>query len=149
MKAVIQRVTKASLSIEGNLKSEIGAGMVCYLGVGQGDNDEDLRWLVKKTAGLRIFADSEGKMNLSLLDCGFEALVVSQFTLYGNVKKGFRPSFIDAEEPESARLMYERFCRELAAAGVKKVATGVFAADMTIEQVNDGPVTILLDSKKN
>jgi len=87
-------------------------------------------------------------MNLSLIDCGFEALVVSQFTLYGNVKKGFRPSFIDAEEPEAARLMYERFCSELAAAGVKKVATGIFAADMLIEQVNNGPVTILLDSQQ-
>jgi len=148
MKAVIQRVQSACLSVEGKLVSQVGEGMVCYLGVGKGDGEDDLRWLVKKTAGLRIFADSDGKMNLSLIDCGFEALVVSQFTLYGNVKKGFRPSFIDAEEPEAARLMYERFCRELAAAGVKKVATGIFAADMLIEQVNNGPVTILLDSKQ-
>ncbi len=148
MKAVIQRVKSACLSVEGKLVSEIGDGLVCYLGVGRGDSEDDLRWLVKKTAGLRIFADAEGKMNLSLLDCGFAALVVSQFTLYGNVKKGFRPSFIDAEEPEAARLMYERFCRELANAGVKKVATGIFAADMLIEQQNNGPVTILLDSKQ-
>ncbi|PKL47281.1 MAG: D-tyrosyl-tRNA(Tyr) deacylase [Candidatus Riflebacteria bacterium HGW-Riflebacteria-2] len=148
MKAVIQRVKSACLSVEGKLVSEIGDGMVCYLGVGKGDTDDDLRWLVKKTAGLRIFPDGEGRMNLSLLDCGFEILVVSQFTLYGNVKKGFRPSFIEAEDPESARLMYERFCSELAATGLKKVATGIFAADMLIEQVNNGPVTIVLDSKQ-
>jgi len=148
MKAVIQRVKSACLSVDGKLVSQIGEGLVCYLGVGKGDSEDDLRWLVKKTAGLRIFSDAEGKMNLSLLDCGFEALIVSQFTLYGNVKKGFRPSFIDAEEPEAARQMYECFCRELAATGVKKVATGIFAADMLIEQANAGPVTILLDSKK-
>ncbi len=149
MKAVIQRVKSACLSVEGKLVSEIGAGLVCYLGVGKGDNEDDLRWLVKKTAGLRIFPDSEGKMNLSLLDCGLEALVVSQFTLFGNVKKGFRPSFIEAEEPEAARSMYEKYCSELAAAGIKKVATGIFAADMLIEQANDGPVTILLDSRQS
>ncbi len=148
MKAVIQRVKSACLSVEGKHVSQIGDGMVCYLGVGRGDTEDDLRWLVKKTAGLRIFPDADERMNLSLLDCGFEALVVSQFTLYGNVKKGFRPSFIDAEEPEAARQMYERFCSELAAAGVKKVATGIFAADMLIEQQNNGPVTILLDSKQ-
>lgn len=149
MKAVVQRVEKASLSVEGKQVSEIGEGMVCYLGVGQGDTDQDLSWLVKKIAGLRIFPDAEGKMNLSMLDCGFEALVVSQFTLYGNVKKGFRPSFISAEAPELACKMYDRFCQQLADTGVKKVAKGVFAADMLIEQTNRGPVTILIDSKQS
>ncbi|EKD83271.1 MAG: hypothetical protein ACD_39C00776G0003 [uncultured bacterium] len=148
MKAVVQRVKQAVLSVDGEQISSIGMGIICYLGVGRGDNDKDLAWLVRKVAGLRIFPDGDGKMNLSLLDCGYEALVVSQFTLYGDVKKGFRPSFVAAEDPEPARKMYERFCAELAGAGVKKVATGVFAADMLIEQVNYGPVTIVLDSRQ-
>ncbi len=148
MKAVVQRVKKASLSVDNKQISEIGEGIVCYLGVGQGDTDQDLNWLVKKIAGLRIFSDADDKMNLSMLDCGFEALVVSQFTLYGNVKKGFRPSFISAEAPEPASRMYDRFCLQLADAGVKKVAKGVFAADMLIEQSNSGPVTIVIDSKQ-
>ena len=148
MKAVVQRVRNASLSVDGRQVSTIGEGLVCYLGVGRGDTDQDLSWLTRKVAGLRIFPDSEGKMNLSLLDCGYEILVVSQFTLFGNVRKGFRPSFIEAEEPELAREMYDKFCVEIARTGLKKVARGVFAADMLIEQVNCGPVTILLDSRQ-
>ena len=148
MKAVVQRVKKASLSVEGQLISSIDTGLICYLGVGKGDNEKDLAWLVRKVAGLRIFPDAAGKMNLSLLDCGFAALVVSQFTLYGDVKKGFRPSFIDAEDPERARMLYESFCAELIKTGVARVAQGVFAADMLIEQVNYGPVTIILDSRQ-
>ncbi|EKD82933.1 MAG: hypothetical protein ACD_39C00998G0003 [uncultured bacterium] len=148
MKAVVQRVRKASLSVEGQLISSIDTGLICYLGVGKGDNEKDLAWLVRKVAGLRIFPDADGKMNLSLLDCGFAALVVSQFTLYGNVKKGFRPSFIDAEDPERARMLYESFCAGLIKTGVTRVAQGVFAADMLIEQVNYGPVTIILDSRQ-
>lgn len=148
MKAVVQRVRRASLSVDGELISSIKEGLICYLGVARGDADKDLQWLSRKVAGLRIFPDSDDKMNLSLLDCDYEILVVSQFTLFGNVKKGFRPSFIEAEEPESARDMYDRFCVELEKSGVKKVAKGVFAADMLIDQLNYGPVTILLDSKQ-
>ncbi|PKL40934.1 MAG: D-tyrosyl-tRNA(Tyr) deacylase [Candidatus Riflebacteria bacterium HGW-Riflebacteria-1] len=148
MKAVVQRVKKACLSVDGELISSIETGLVCYLGVGKGDNEKDLAWLARKVAGLRIFPDADSKMNLSLLDCSYEALVVSQFTLYGNVKKGFRPSFIDAEDPERARILYEDFCSELVKAGVSKVAKGVFAADMLIEQENSGPVTIIIDSRQ-
>lgn len=146
MKAVVQRVKRACLRVDNELISEIGEGLVCYLGIGRGDSEKELFWMAKKVAGLRIFSDTEGRMNLSLLDCSFDALVVSQFTLYGNVKKGFRPSFIDAEDPDPARRMYEKFCQELSKTGVKKVATGVFAADMQIEQSNDGPVTIIIES---
>lgn len=147
MKAVVQRVLKASLSVDNEVVSEISEGLVCYLGIAKGDNEDDLRWMVKKIVGLRIFADSEGKMNLSLFDCSLQILVVSQFTLLGNVKKGFRPSFIDAEEPSIARRMYEKFCNELENANIKKVSRGVFAADMIISQINSGPVTIQLDSR--
>ncbi|MBU1109434.1 MAG: D-tyrosyl-tRNA(Tyr) deacylase [Candidatus Riflebacteria bacterium] len=148
MKAVVQRVRKASLMVDDKLISTIGEGLVCYLGVGRNDTDQDLSWLMRKVTGLRIFPDSEGKMNLSLLDCGYEILVVSQFTLFGNVRKGFRPSFIEAEEPELAREMYDRFCAELEILRPGKIAKGVFAADMLIEQTNYGPVTILLDSRQ-
>ena len=148
MKALIQRVDQASLTVDNKLISEISKGLVCYLGIGKGDTDENLKWLAKKTAGLRIFPDEMGKMNYSILDLGYEILVVSQFTLYGDIRRGYRPSFTDAELPEKANEMYEQFCSELTSLGVKKVAKGVFGADMHINQSNSGPVTIMLDTSK-
>ena len=148
MKALIQRVDQASLTVDNKLISEISKGVVCYLGIGKGDTDENLKWLAKKTAGLRIFPDEMGKMNYSILDKGYEILVVSQFTLYGDIRRGYRPSFTDAELPEKANEMYEQFCSELTSLGVKKVAKGVFGADMHINQSNSGPVTIMLDTSK-
>ena len=148
MKALIQRVDQASLTVDNKLISEISNGLVCYLGIGKGDTEENLKWLAKKTAGLRIFPDEMGKMNYSILDKGYEILVVSQFTLYGDIRRGYRPSFTDAELPEKANEMYEQFCSELTSLGVKKVAKGVFGADMHINQSNSGPVTIMLDTSK-
>ena len=149
MKALVQRVNKAVLKVNDVLISNISKGLVCYLGIGKGDNDSDLIWLSKKVAGLRIFPDENGKMNLSAKDLNYEILVVSQFTLFGDVKKGYRPSFIEAETPEIANEMYERFCEELIKLGIKKVSKGVFGADMLISQDNTGPVTIMIDSKEN
>lgn len=146
MKALVQRVAKANLSVDGKVVAQIGQGLVCYLGVGKGDTENELQWLARKVAGLRIFSDENGKMNLSAVNKGAAILVVSQFTLFGDVKNGFRPSFTGAESPVEAEKMYERFCLELSANSVREVAQGVFGADMTIEQVNIGPVTILLDS---
>ncbi|MDD2998817.1 MAG: D-tyrosyl-tRNA(Tyr) deacylase [Erysipelotrichia bacterium] len=146
MKAIVQRVRQASLSVDGQLVSEIQNGLVCYLGVGRGDSDKEMLWLARKVAGLRIFSDQDGKMNLSVKDCDYEILVVSQFTLFGDIRNGFRPSFIEAEAPAEAERMYERFCSELESAGIKKVAHGVFGADMQISQLNNGPVTIILDT---
>lgn len=148
MKALVQRVDKAVLTVDNNLISEISQGLVCYLGIGKGDTEENLKWLARKVAGLRIFADENGKMNLSVLDKSLEILVVSQFTLYGDIRRGFRPSFIEAELPEIANKMYEKFCEELTEIGVKKVAKGVFGADMHINQYNSGPVTIMIDTSK-
>ena len=148
MKALVQRVDKASLSVDNKLVSNISKGLVCYLGIGRGDTEENLKWLARKVAGLRIFQDENDKMNLSVLDLGYEILVVSQFTLYGDIKRGYRPSFIDAELPEKANEMYEKFCSELIGLGVKKVSKGVFGADMHIEQSNCGPVTIMIDTSK-
>lgn len=146
MKAVVQRVNRATLSVADKLVAKIEAGLVCYLGVGRGDSEKEMQWLARKIAGLRIFPDAAGKMNLSVKDCGLAVLVVSQFTLYGDIHNGFRPSFIEAEQPEAAEKMYERFCEELAGLGVTLVARGVFGGDMTICQENQGPVTIILDS---
>ncbi len=146
MKAVVQRVSEASLLVDGEIVSTIKDGIVCYLGIGKGDSEKELLWLTRKIAGLRIFPDSDGKMNLSLRDCNYEIMVISQFTLYGDIRNGFRPSFSGAEAPEIARETYVRFCLELESMGIKNVARGVFAADMHITQVNCGPVTIILDS---
>lgn len=146
MKALVQRVSQACLSVDNKIVSKIGPGLVCYLGVGQNDQEKDLVWLARKVAGLRIFADEDGKMNLSAIQAKGEILVVSQFTLYGGVRKGYRPSFTKAKEPEAASKMYNKFCEELKKHGIFKVARGVFAADMTIEQTNQGPVTIMIDT---
>lgn len=147
MRAVIQRVSSASVTIGGTVKSVIGPGLLILLGIGHEDGLEDIDWLVKKTAALRIFNDDAGVMNRSLLDIGGEALVVSQFTLMASTKKGNRPSYIHAAGHELAILLYERFCAELSAAIGRPVGTGEFGADMKVALVNDGPVTICIDTK--
>lgn len=148
MRAVIQRVKSASLSVDGMLISEIGKGYAVYLGVGQGDNEQDEDYIAKKVALLRVFEDENGKMNKSLTDVYGEILLISQFTLFGNCSHGNRPSFVEAEKPEIANKRYLSVKNKLESYGIK-VKTGVFGADMQIVQHNDGPVTILIDSKRN
>ena len=147
MKAVILRVSSASVSISGTVKSAIGPGLLVLLGIGHEDGPEDLAWLVRKIAGLRIFDDGEGVMNRSITDVGGEALVVSQFTLMASTKKGNRPSYIGAAGHEKAIPLYEDFCKALGEAIGKPVGTGTFGADMQVALVNDGPVTICMDTK--
>ena len=147
MRVVIQRVSSASVTIDGAVKSAIGPGLLVLLGVGHEDGEEDLDYLVKKTAALRIFNDGDGVMNQSLVDVGGEALVVSQFTLMASTKKGNRPSYIEAAGHEKAIPLYEAFCRRLGEAIGRPVGTGEFGADMKVALVNDGPVTICIDSK--
>ncbi len=147
MIALIQRVSRSSVTIEGEKIAQIGPGMTILLGVLKGDEKKDIDKLVAKIPYLRIFSDESGKMNRSLLDIGGEALVVSQFTLAGSVKKGRRPSFDSAMEPNQAKKLYERFCRALQAAGVT-VKTGRFGAMMKVEIINDGPVTFIVDSRE-
>ena len=148
MRAVIQRVSRACVRVDGEVTGAIDRGLLVLLGAGEGDTAEDLQYLIDKTVHLRIFADEAGKMNRSVLDIGGGVLAISQFTLYGDCRKGRRPSFIKALEPEAASDLYDRFLTGLAAAGVDRVAAGVFGADMKVELVNDGPVTLLLDSRK-
>lgn len=145
MRALIQRVKKASVRVEGEKVGEIAEGLVILLGVGKGDSTGDAEYLAKKSAVLRIFNDSEGKMNLSVLDIEGEALVVSQFTLYGDCRKGRRPSYVDAAPPDLAEDLYESFVRLLRAEGVK-TQTGSFGASMDVELINWGPVTLILES---
>jgi D-tyrosyl-tRNA(Tyr) deacylase len=147
MRAVVQRVSRARVLVEGRVTGEIGAGVLVLLGVGRNDTGEAAAYLAEKIAHLRIFDDDAGKMNRSLLDCGGAALVVSQFTLYGDARGQRRPSYIQAASPEDGKRLYEEFCRALAALRVR-VETGVFQARMAVELTNDGPVTILLDSDK-
>ena len=147
MRAVLQRVTRASVKVGGETVGEIGPGLLVLLGVARDDTAEDARYLAEKTLSLRIFDDAEGRMNLSVLDAGGGLLVVSQFTLYGDVRRGRRPSWIDAAPPEVAEPLYEFFVAAARARGVR-VATGSFRRAMEVELVNDGPVTILLDSRK-
>lgn len=147
MRAVVQRVSEASVSVEGEKISAIESGLLVLLGVEQQDGARDVRYLSEKVAGLRIFDDPQGLMNLSVVDCAGAVLVVSQFTLLGDVRRGRRPSFIAAAEPEWANQLYEDFCRELVSLGIE-VGQGRFRADMQVALVNDGPVTILLDSRK-
>lgn len=147
MRAVVQRVSSASVSVAGETVSSIGKGLLVLLGVGTEDDEADLDLLAGKVVGLRIFEDAAGKMNLSVLETGGELLVVSQFTLYGDARKGRRPSFTDAMEPGRANQLYQAFCARLRESGVR-VGEGVFRADMQVALVNDGPVTLLLDSKR-
>lgn len=147
MRVVIQRVSSASVTIEGTVTSRIGRGLLILLGIEASDEPADIDWLVKKIAGLRIFSDAAGQMNLALADVAGELLVVSQFTLHASTKKGNRPSFIRAARPEQAIPLYERFVQELAMHTNCPVQTGTFAADMQVALVNDGPVTIWMDSK--
>jgi len=147
MRAVVQRVSRASVSVDGNVVGKIGAGLLILLGVETGDTDADLAWLVSRLARVRIFDDGNGKMNLSVCDIDGNALVVSQFTLFGSMKKGSRPSFNRAAVPAVAIPLYEKFVAELSAALGKNVATGRFGAMMEVSLVNDGPVTLVLDSR--
>ena len=147
MRAVLQRVTRASVTIEDEVVGEIGHGAMVLLGIAPGDTDAEARWFADKMANLRIWADDDGKMNRSLLDTAGSALIVSQFTLYGDARKGRRPSFIKAAQGPDAESVYERCVEELEALGVT-CATGRFGAMMQVSLTNDGPVTILLDSDK-
>lgn len=147
MRIVIQRVTHASVMIDGTVKSAIGRGFLILLGICEEDTAEDVSWLVRKVAGLRVFDDGEGVMNLPITDIGGEALVVSQFTLMASYKKGNRPSWLRAARHETAIPLYESFCQELSEAIGRPVGTGEFGADMKVELLNDGPVTICMDTK--
>lgn len=147
MRVVIQRVLSAAVTIDGAVKSAIGPGLLVLLGIGHEDDEKDIDYLVKKTASLRIFNDSDGVMNRSVVDAGGEVIVVSQFTLMAVTKKGNRPSYIDAAGHEKAIPLYEAFCRSLSVAIGKPVGTGRFGADMKVSLVNDGPVTICMDSR--
>jgi D-tyrosyl-tRNA(Tyr) deacylase len=147
MRAVVQRVTRARVTVDEETVGEIGNGLVVLLGVARDDAPQDATYLAEKIAALRIFDDSEGKMNLSIKEVQGALLVVSQFTLYGDVRRGLRPSWIDAAPPEMAEPLYEFFVAE-ASKRVETVATGSFQRTMQVELVNDGPVTILLDSRK-
>ena len=147
MRAVIQRVSRAKVTVDSWTAGEIGLGLLVLLGVGREDTEDDVDYLAEKTVGLRIFEDADGKLNRSVLDAGGSVLVVSQFTLYGDVRRGKRPSFDAAATPDSARRLYELFVARIRGAGVR-CETGRFQEMMQVELVNEGPVTILLDSSK-
>ena len=147
MRAIVQRVSRCRVTVDGKTSGEIGSGLLVLLGVGKSDNEAAADYLAEKILGLRIFEDEAGKMNLSVQDKRGEVLVVSQFTLYGDVRRGKRPSFDAAARPEDAKRLYECFVEKLRAAGLR-CETGVFQAMMDVELVNQGPVTIILDSEK-
>ncbi|MDD4160587.1 MAG: D-aminoacyl-tRNA deacylase [Synergistaceae bacterium] len=147
MKALLQRVDKASVSVDGNVTGKIGRGLCVFLGVVHEDTEKDLLWIAEKIVNLRIFEDGSGKMNRSVIDENGEILVVSQFTLCGDCKKGRRPSWTSAAEPSFANGMYEKFVKEIEKKGVR-TATGVFQAYMKVEICNDGPVTLMIDSRE-
>ncbi len=146
MRAVIQRVNKSSVSVDGEIKGSVGKGYNILLGVMQGDTDAEADLLAAKVSKLRVFEDENGKMNKSITDINGEILVVSQFTLCADIRKGNRPSFTDSAAPDEANRLYEYFCKKLLENGISKVETGVFAADMRVEIENDGPVTIVMDT---
>lgn len=147
MRAVVQRVAEANVKVKGNVVGEISKGLLVFLGVGKDDSEKDLEYMVDKVLGLRIFEDENNKMNLSVMDIGGELLVVSQFTLYGDVRKGKRPSFTSSAYPELAEEIYEQFIEKCREKGIR-TEKGVFGAHMEVSILNDGPVTILIDSKK-
>lgn len=145
MRAVIQRVSQANVTVEGQITGQIGAGLLVLLGVAPGDSQREIDWMAEKLVGLRVFEDAEGKMNLSLADVEGGMLVVSQFTLYGDCRKGRRPSFVDAAAPEHAEAIYEQFSAAVAEKGIP-VGTGKFRHHMEVSLLNDGPVTLIIDS---
>jgi len=147
MRSVVQRVKRATVTVQGEVVSQISAGLLVLLGVGQEDGQDDVAWMAEKLTGLRIFEDGAGKMNLAVAEVGGELLLVSQFTLYGDCRKGKRPSFSSAAPPERAKELFDQVAAKVRGCGLK-VATGVFQAEMQVELINDGPVTLLLDSKK-
>ena len=147
MRTVIQRVSKASVTIEGTIKSEIKQGFLILIGICEEDSQEDVEWLVKKIANLRVFDDDNGVMNRSIIDVDGEILVISQFTLFASYKKGNRPSWFRAGSHEHSIPLYKAFCQQLSTAIGKPVGTGEFGADMKVELLNDGPVTICMDTK--
>jgi D-tyrosyl-tRNA(Tyr) deacylase len=148
MRAVIQRVTRASVEVRQEIVGQIGRGLLVFLGVEGADSREDVLWLASKIARLRIFSDENGAMNLSVQDLAGDLLVVSQFTLFANTRKGNRPSFLHAAQPEQANQLYEDFCQQLESEIARPVRRGIFGANMQIELVNEGPVTIWIDTKK-
>lgn len=148
MRVVIQRVTEANVKIDGAVAGEIGKGFMILVGIEEADGAEDIAWLTKKIVNLRVFDDEKGVMNRSILDDGGDILLISQFTLHAMTAKGNRPSYIKAAKPEISIPLYEAFVKSLEEAMGKKIATGVFGADMKVSLVNDGPVTILIDSKR-
>ncbi len=148
MRAVIQRVKSACVSVEGAVHGKIGRGLLVFLGVGKDDDENDIEWLAAKIAKLRVFEDEQGRMNKDVLETGGGVLLISQFTLFGNLKKGARPSFNDAADPQKARHLYGQFQKKLEALLGKEIPTGVFAAMMQIDAANDGPVTLIIDSKQ-
>ncbi|MEO5644568.1 MAG: D-aminoacyl-tRNA deacylase [Bacteroidia bacterium] len=148
MRVLIQRVTKASVTIEGKIKFSIGKGLLVLVGVEEADTQEDLQWLSQKIVNLRIFDDAQGVMNLSVKEIAGEILIISQFTLHAATKKGNRPSYIKAAKPDVAIPLYESFVKQIEIDVDKKVGTGEFGADMQLELINDGPVTIWMDSKE-
>lgn len=147
MRAVVQRVTNASVKVAGECVGQIDTGLVVLLGVEKGDSERDAEYIVGKVAGLRVFADDKDRMNLSVKDIGGSVLLISQFTLLGDIRQGLRPSFTAAAEPAIANLLYDHSVALLRSLGLT-VATGVFRADMKVQLTNDGPVTVLLDSRK-
>jgi D-tyrosyl-tRNA(Tyr) deacylase len=147
MRAVIQRVSEASCKVDGRVTGEIGTGFLVLLGIEDADSEDDLQWLAQKINGMRVFGDENGLMNKALADVGGEILLISQFTLFAQTKKGNRPSFIKAARPDKAIPLYEQMIATLNTLTGKKTATGIFGADMKISLVNDGPVTIIMDTK--
>ncbi len=148
MRAVVQRVSKASVTVEEKTISKMGNGLLIFLGIVNEDSKEDIEWLSRKITNLRIFNDSEGVMNKSLIEIDGEAIIVSQFTLHASTKKGNRPSYLKAAKPNIAIPVYEQFVLQLEHDLGKKVGTGVFGADMKVDLLNDGPVTLIIDTKK-
>jgi D-tyrosyl-tRNA(Tyr) deacylase len=147
MRAVLQRVSEASCKVDGNITGRIDLGFLVLLGIEDADTDEDLQWLAQKIVGMRVFGDENGLMNKALADVGGDILLISQFTLFAQTKKGNRPSFIKAARPDKAIPLYEKMIQVLEALTGKKIATGIFGADMKVALVNDGPVTIMMDTR--
>lgn len=147
MRAVIQRVTEASVTVDGNVCGKIGNGLMVLIGVEDADNDEDIDWLSKKIVNLRIFNDENGVMNKSLIEVSGQLLIISQFTLMAQTKKGNRPSYIRASKGDYSQPMYEKFCLEIGKEAKHMIQTGIFGADMKVSLINDGPVTIIMDTK--